>query len=475
MQDAAAGRASRRASTFHLVFLTYSVVCSGAYGLEQIVSESGPGLALALLITLPFLWGIPISLACAELSASYPIEGGYYRWVRAAFGDFVGYQAGWLVWLANLMTNAAFAVLFASYLRYFLPDLGTGGHYVVALLLIWGTTLLNCFGIRLVGTTSVVLTCLIFLPFLGLSVLGLMHWSHAPFTPFVHPDKSPTVALTDGLMIALWLYGGYEKLTPNAEEVENPSRAFPIALAIAMPMVIGSYVIPTLAGLVACDGWRDWGEAHFTVLAGQVGGAPLAAAMSFGGLLSNTCILMVTILGQSRLPMVMAQDRLFPRLFGRVNLRYGTPTLSLVAGGLALSLLASLPFAALAGLFSLVQVLAYVLICAALLNLRRMARLGRPTGLAAAAATSGGGGSGAAVPAHRLFRVPLGETGLLLLMLPVFLLTAFVVARQLWPDGSLGLRTIATDLLVFASGPATYFLFRRHAGKGGAEGSPGPS
>jgi amino acid transporter len=463
MQDAAPRRASRRASTFHLVFLTYSVVCSGAYGLEQIVSESGPGLALALLVTLPFLWGIPISLACAELSAFYPIEGGYYRWVRAAFGDFVGYQAGWLVWLANLMTNAAFAVLFASYLRYFLPDLGTGGHYAVALLLIWGTTLLNSFGIRLVGTTSVILTCLIFLPFLGLSVLGLMQWSHAPFTPFVHPDKSTAAALTDGLMIALWLYGGYEKLTPNAEEVENPSRAFPIALGIAMPMVIGSYVIPTFAGLVACDNWRDWGEAHFTVLAGQVGGVPLAAAMSIGGLLSNTCILMVTILGQSRLPMVMAQDRLFPRFFGRVNLRYGTPTLSLVAGGLALSLLACLPFAALAGLFSLVQVLAYVLICAALLRLRRMARLGHPAGLAPAAA----GASGAATPSHRPFRVPLGGTGLLLLMLPVFLLTAFVVARQLWPGGGLSLRMVATDLLVFASGPVTYLLFGWHARRGG--------
>jgi len=99
MQQVGAGRAIRRATTFQLVFLTYSVVCSGAYGLEEMVSAAGPGLALTLLLILPFLWGIPISLACAELSSLYPVEGGYYRWVRAAFGDFVGYQAGWLVWL----------------------------------------------------------------------------------------------------------------------------------------------------------------------------------------------------------------------------------------------------------------------------------------------------------------------------------------------------------------------------------------
>ena len=465
MPAAPAGRAIRRATTFQLVFLTYSVVCSGAYGLEQIVSAAGPGLALTLLLALPFLWGIPISLACAELSAHYPVEGGYYRWVRAAFGDFVGYQAGWLVWLANLMTNAAFAVLFASYLRFFTPELGPAGHYAVALALIWGTTLLNCFGIRLVGATSVILTCLIFLPFLGLSAGGLMEATHAPFTPFAHPDKTLAAALTEGLMIALWLYGGYEKLTPNAEEVEDPSRSFPIALAIAMPMVIGSYVIPTVAGLVACDGWRDWGEAHFTVLAGLIGGAPLAAAMSIGGLLSNTCILMVTILGQSRLPMVMAQDRLFPRPFGRVNRRYGTPTFSLVAGAVALSVLACLPFAALAGLFSLVQVLAYVLICAALLRLRRNAvRGGGATELLGPAPVAG----------RRPFRVPLGLPGMLAMLMPVFGLTAFVVVRQLWPDEGVSGRAIATDLLVFASGPLTYALVRWRARRVEKQGNPAP-
>lgn len=464
MQDAAAGRAIRRATTFQLVFLTYSVVCSGAYGLEQMVSAAGPGLALTLLLVLPVLWGIPISLACAELSAHYPVEGGYYRWVRAAFGDFVGYQAGWLVWLANLMTNAAFAVLFASYLRYFLPDLGTTGHYLVALMLIWGATLLNCFGIRLVGATAVVLTCLIFLPFLGLTVGGLLQWTHAPFIPFAHPDKTLAAAFTDGLLIALWLYGGYEKLTTNAEEVENPARAFPIALAIAMPMVIASYVLPTFAGLVAVDGWRDWGEAHFTVLADRVGGAPLAAAMSIGGLLSNTCILMVTILGQSRLPMVLAQDRLFPRLFARVNRKYGTPTPSLVLGALALSLLAFLPFAALAGLFSLVQVLAYVLICAALLRLRRLGALGRaPAGFGSPDGSAGGP-----------FRVPLPLSGLAALLVPVFALTAFVVVRQLWPDEGTGLEAVATDLLVFASGPLTYAVFRWHARRGEKEANKGP-
>src|SRR6185436_3721844 len=168
----------RRAGTFHLVFLTYSVICSGAYGLEEMVSSSGPGLSVLMMVLLPVVWSIPLCLACAELAARFPMEGGYYRLARLAFGDFVGYQAGWLVGLANLATNAAFAVLFANDLRWFYPGLGPTGGYLAALAVVWGTTLLNILGIRLVGTTAVILTGVIFLPFLFMAIGGLMQWQY---------------------------------------------------------------------------------------------------------------------------------------------------------------------------------------------------------------------------------------------------------------------------------------------------------
>ena len=444
---------ARRASTFHLVFLTYSVICSGAYGLEQMVSASGPGLSILVMVALPILWSIPLSLTCAELSAHYPIEGGYYRWVRMAFGDFIGYQAGWLVWLANLATNAAFAVLFANYLRHFLPWVDGEWHWAAALALIWATTLLNCLGIRLVGTASVVLTILILLPFLFLTVLGLMQWRYNPLVPVVPPGMGWVQAFGNGLLIAVWLYSGYEKLTTNAEEVDNPSRAFPIALAIAVPMAVLSYLIPTVVGLGACDDWSRWGEAHFSLVAQAIGGRGLAAFMTFGGLLSNVCLMMVTILGQSRLPMVLAEDRLFPAIFGRVSRRLGTPVVSLLVGGLILSLLSRGRFDEVVGLFSLVQVLAYVLICAALLRLRAR---------------------GPAAGVHPMdrrpgsFRIPTGTTGLLLMMTPTFVIAGFVVVQHVLSGGAFHARQVATDLALFASGPLTYLLFSRWK-KGPAE------
>ncbi len=443
----------RKASTLHLVFMTYSVICSGAYGLEEMISGSGPGMALLTLVVLPFIWAVPVALACAELSARYPVEGGYYRWARMAFGDFTGYMAGWLVWLANLATNAAFAVLFANYLRYWIPDLSHLWNWVIAVVVIWVTVYMNWRGIRPVGTTSVVLTLLIFLPFLGLTLAGLLKWRYNPLVPFVAPDQSPLVAFVAGLGIAIWLYSGFEKLTTNAGEVENPSRAFPIALAFAVPMASLSYILPTFAALAGNGHWNEWRESYFSVAAQALGGPALGMAMAAGGLVSSTCLLMVTILGQSRLPMVMAEDGLFPKGFARTHPRFGTPTVSLLVGGLILTPVVYLKFEKLAGVFSVVQVLAYLLIFAALLRLRAHA----PPQQAMPAAGAGG----------RPFRIPLGTVGLVLMIIPCVILSALAVVQSVLTDGAFDAWKGLYILVVLATGPVTFLVFR---GKGRAPG-----
>jgi amino acid transporter len=428
-----------KATVFQLVFMTYAVICSGAYGLEEMVSAMGPGLALTTLLVLPLIYAAPISMACSELSARHPVEGGYYRWVRMAFGDAVGYMAGWLVWLTLFATNAAFAVLFGNYLRYFVPNLPPSVHFGVAVALVWIATLLNVRGIEIVGKASVVLTALILLPFVGLTVLGLLKWRFNPFVPFQDPAKGLPGALGGGFVIAMWLYGGFEKLTVSAEEVENPRRAFPIALAIAVPACALSYILPTLAALAANGDWRDWGESHYAAAALQVGGPMLGAAMAAGALVSNLCILMVSILAQSRLPMVLADDGFFPRALKRTHPRYGTPVNSLIAGAVVLSALCGLRFAQLAGAYSLVQCLVYLLIYAALFRLRSRGRNDVAEG----------------------FRIPLGAAGLGLLVAPSVALVGLVVVTGVWHEGALDVRQCLLDLAILASGPLTYVLMKK--------------
>jgi len=168
---------------------------------------------------------------------------------------------------------------------------------------------------------------------------------------------------------------------------------------------------------------------------------------------------MVTILGQSRLPMVMAEDGLFPRIFARTHARFGTPTVSLLVGGLVLTPLVYGKFSYLTAMFSMVQVLAYLLIFAALLRLRS-----HPSG--AAAPPEG---------ARRPFRIPLGTRGLILMIVPCVILSVLAVVQTVWHDDGFDVRQALIDCLVLASGPLTFILFSRwNRARATAPAAPAP-
>jgi amino acid transporter len=79
--------AIRKATLLSFVFVMYSYTTGGPFGLEDQVSNSGPGMTLLYHLLIPLFWCIPISLVAAELTTAMPVQGGFYRWVRAAFGD----------------------------------------------------------------------------------------------------------------------------------------------------------------------------------------------------------------------------------------------------------------------------------------------------------------------------------------------------------------------------------------------------
>lgn len=430
---------SRKATLLQLLFIMYSVVCSGAYGLEEMVSASGPGLAMIILLVLPLVYATPMALVCSELASIYPVEGGYYRWVRQAFGDFAGYTVAWLVWLTMFATTASFAVLFADYLRFFVPHLPESVHFLAAAAMVWTAVLFNIRGISLIGTASVIFTLMIFIPFGVMTVMGAMKWQHSPITPLVNPEQPFVSALFSGVLLAMWLYGGFERMTVNAQEVRNPVRTFPLALLISVPLCALSYIIPTLAALAANGDWHEWSESYFMTAAAKIGGAWLGAAMALGGLISNAALIIATMLSQSRLPMVLAEDGLFPQIFQRSHRRFGTPTVSLIATGTVLTGLCALHFTELVSAYALVQSLAYIAIYAAFFRLRA-----EPI----------------AFPKSR-FRIPFGTAGLFLMFVPTFLIGVLVIQHGLFPRGSLDVRQALLQLLVFGSGPLTYMVMRK--------------
>ncbi|MGP0098966.1 MAG: amino acid permease, partial [Terriglobales bacterium] len=143
--------ALRKAGLFYLVFVMFSYTTGGPFGLEDMVTTSGPGMTLIYLLVLPFFWCIPVSLVSAELTTAMPVEGGFYRWTRAAFGDFWGFLAGWWNWSASFLLGGAYAVLFTDYLVYYFPGITGWKHYLVSVALIAVITWINVRGIQMVG------------------------------------------------------------------------------------------------------------------------------------------------------------------------------------------------------------------------------------------------------------------------------------------------------------------------------------
>ena len=318
----------------------FSYTTGGPFGLEDMVSTSGPGLTLIYLLVLPFFWCIPVSLVSAELTTAMPVEGGFYRWTRAAFGDFWGFLAGWWNWSASFLLGGAYAVLFTDYLVYYFPGITGWKHYLVSLALIAAITWINIRGIQLVGQLATALEVLIFIPVMTMIVMGFMQWHHNPFVPLIPPHQATFKIFGVGLALGLWLYSGYEQLSTVAEEVENPQRAYPRALALVVPLSIAAYFLPTLAGLASAGNWEQWHTGFFSDVAKMIGGPWLGTWMTLAAMVGNIALLNSTVLTTTRMPFAMAEDGYLPGALTRKHSRYGTPWLAIVVSAIIYGLLA---------------------------------------------------------------------------------------------------------------------------------------
>src|ERR1700733_13380983 len=323
----------------------FSYTTGGPFGLEDMVTTSGPGMTLIYLLVLPFFWCIPVSLVSAELTTAMPVEGGFYRWTRAAFGDFWGFLAGWWNWSASFLLGGAYAVLFTDYLVYYFAGITGWKHYFVSVALIALITWINVLGIQLVGQVATALEIFIFVPVITMVVMAFMNWHHNPFVPLTPPHQPTFKIFGVGLALGLWLYSGYEQLSTVAEEVENPQRAYPRALAVVVPLSMAAYFLPTLAGLASAGSWEKWHTGFFseaaTMIGGSLFGRPwLGTWMTLAAMVCNVALLNSTVLTTTRMPFAMAEDGYLPSGLPRGNARNGRQGLGIFSSAVIYALLA---------------------------------------------------------------------------------------------------------------------------------------
>ncbi|HZF67790.1 MAG TPA: APC family permease [Gemmatirosa sp.] len=438
-------RLARSLTTLGVVFIMFFNVSGGAFTTETLVAETGPGLALLILVVVPIVWSVPEALIVGELASMMPEEGGYYRWVYRAFGPFWAFQNGWYTWLYSLVDMAIYPVLFTQYLAWFLPDLSPGASWAIKLGVIWGATAINLRGAFRVGRFSTWAGLFILATFLAIAVAALAHGVpagtvHAPWTPFVKPGETPLAGIGVGLSIALWNYFGWDNASTVAGEVVDGTRTYPRALAIAVPMVAAGYLVPLLATLATSD-WTTWREGGWPEIARATGGAlgpALAAAVAVAGMVSALALYNALLLAFSRIPLAMATDGYLPRVLARTDAR-GTPRAAVLFAAVLYSAFTLLPFAQLVVADALLYALAMFLEFGALVALRRR----EPT-------------------LRGAFRIPVGTAGIVVLTIVpalVFLAaTGFSLA-----GGEHGAMAVVGAIVAAALGPLAYRVAARGA------------
>lgn len=429
---------ARRSSALRLgplVAVMFFTVSGGPFGLEGLVGSVGPGVALLLLVATPLLYSVPETLLIGELASMLPAEGGYYQWVKRAFGRFWGFWNGWLSWVYSLIDMAIYPVLCVQYVKFFAPGLGWLDGWLLALAMIWGATWLNLRGTRTVGTASGWFVAAVLAPFAVLAGVALVHWLRPPATPFpgtpFHAAGTSFLgALGLGMSQSIWNYSGWDNASTIGGEIEHATSTYPRALARTLPLVTVVYLV-SIVPVLALTPWTSWTDGAWPDLARLVVGPGLARWIALAGVVSAFALFNALLLAYSRIPLVLAQDGLLPPALAAVDAR-ATPRNAVLVSAVVYSVFALLPFGGLLAGDVLLYTVALALEFAALLRLRRV-----EPGLRGA------------------FRVPAGVPVLTLLAaLPVLLLVVAVALEV--RSRAIGLPGVLVAVCLAAAGPLAY-------------------
>jgi len=329
----------RQVGFLPLLALAYGYTAGGPFGYEEIFLR-GPGMAIVFLAFVPFVWCIPIAFAAAEMNSIMPVQGGFYRWVRAAFGDFWGFQCGWWNWTGTFLLNSVYGVLVMDYLHDYFPGITGNVKWVGAALVLCFFAYLNIRGIQVAGTLAVILQCAVMIPVVWLCVVSLFHLHHNPLLPFVPPDKPLTSVFGKGLALAMWNYAGYEQLSSVAGEIKDTQKTFVRVLAWNTPLNIVTFILPAALALAVLGNWQAWQTGYIVTASGLVGGHSLGLAMLIASIIGIAALSNGTILYTTRIPATMAEDGYLPAWLGKIHPRYGTPARAITFSTVVYCLLA---------------------------------------------------------------------------------------------------------------------------------------
>lgn len=309
-----------------------------------------------------------ILLCFVEVGSRFTETGGPYLYAREAFGPAVGFQVGWMNWIARLTAYATNCNLLIVYLAFFWPAAGSGVLRAVVITVITVIlTAINVIGVRDAAITSNVFTIAklgaLFL-FIG---VGLFFLTPANFTLGQYPEIGK---FSTAVLLLFYAFTGFENASVPAGEIINPRRNLAFAILVAMAIVTAVYLliqavsIGTLSNLGRTE--RPLADAAINFL-GPIGASIIAA----GAITSVIGNLNVNLLTSPRILFAMSSHQELPQGLSAVHSRFRTPYVAiLISGGLVLALTLSSTLIYALTVSTLARLFAYTATCIALPTFR---------------------------------------------------------------------------------------------------------
>lgn len=270
-----------------------------------------------------------IVLSIADAGSRVSLTGGPYAYVGAAFGGYVGFIAGVLLWMIGTFAAAAVSTIFASSLALLVPALAGSGAGAVTLIAAFGFwSLVNVRGVTLGVRLNSIATAAKLLPLLLIAVAGLLFvrgehlaWSAAP--------AAGDVARTSLLLI--FAFAGIEVALVPSGEVRDTARTVPRAIAVAMIGITTLYVLLQVSAQgILGDALATATVSPLADAAGVAMGAWARMALLIGATVSMFGYLGGMTLSMPRMLYAFARDGFVPRALAAVHPVYRSPHLAIV-------------------------------------------------------------------------------------------------------------------------------------------------
>jgi APA family basic amino acid/polyamine antiporter len=378
-----------------------AIIGAGLFSITGIAAAENAGPAVVISFILASIGCAFAGLCFSELASMIPIAGGAYTYAYATLGEFIAWIIGWALILEYATGAAAVAISWSAYVVSFLHgfqiDLPSaliaspwqpthlpdgrdvfGWVNLPALLIVILITFLLIRGVEKSANVNAVLVAIKVAVVLLFIAVGFGYIQESNFEPFI-PENTGVFGEFgwSGIMraagIVFFAYIGFDAVSTAAQEVKNPQKDLPIGIIGSLAICTILYVLFSLVlvGLVPYD--------QLNVA------APVAAAINktpffwLNGLIKLaivaglTSVILVLLLGQSRIFFTMSKDGLLPPIFSLIHPRFHTPWVSNLILMILVGIFAAFaPLSLVGHLTSIGTLLAFAIVCASVIVLDKM-------------------------------------------------------------------------------------------------------